>query len=372
MQLKTAILLTGFVRDPEGGSAGLEGTVRGDALDVSLEPGAMRILPPGADVTFTSPAHGLTQAVDFLRSQDRQTAAGAGITFEQPTGDLGEANYASARVGLLEFRRRAEMLQKTLIEGQVLRPVWRRWIDAQLLAGRIPASEAPDCHRVRFIAPGWQWVDPRNEVEAEVAAIAAGLKSREEVVAGRREMSTSWTRSGRGMPLGKAPMVERSHLMTLEEAAPAVHETITVSTLRAAIRDGRLPRRKIGRRYYVTPAELEELCTCLASASPPASRRGRWCPWHTGQPGTHVVMFRGEPLASIKRGIERAGERAGIEGVTPHVLKHTAITWAIMNGLSVEDAAECFDTSPQTIRKTYWHHSPHHQERALEAVERRR
>ena len=54
--------------------------------------------------------------------------------------------------------------------------------------------------------------------------------------------------------------------------------------------------------------------------------------------------------------------------MTPHILKHTAITWAIMNGLGVEDAAEYFDTSPQTIRKTYWHHSPHHQERALEIV----
>lgn len=60
-------------------------------------------------------------------------------------------------------------------------------------------------------------------------------------------------------------------LLTLEEAAPALHETVTVSTLRAAIRDGRLPRRKIGRRYYLTPAELEEFCTCLAPASPPAS-----------------------------------------------------------------------------------------------------
>ncbi|MFV0302323.1 MAG: tyrosine-type recombinase/integrase [Paracoccus sp. (in: a-proteobacteria)] len=87
--------------------------------------------------------------------------------------------------------------------------------------------------------------------------------------------------------------------------------------------------------------------------------------------GTHVVMFRGKPVASIKKGIMRAAERAGIEGVTPHVLKHTAITWAVMKGLSVEDAAEYFDTSPETIRKHYWHHSPHHQERAIEIIERR-
>ncbi|EEW24017.1 phage portal protein [Rhodobacter ferrooxidans] len=187
MSLKTQSLITGFVRDPEGGAAGLDGDTSGAAINVALEPGAMRILPPGADVTFSQPGQGLAQAVDFLRAQDREIAAGAGVTFEALTGDLGEANYSSARVGLLEFRRRAEMLQGALIRAQYLRPLWRRWIDTQALAGLIPsdAGALADYHAVRFVAPGWQWVDPQNEVDAEVAAIAAGLKSRQEVVAGR-------------------------------------------------------------------------------------------------------------------------------------------------------------------------------------------
>lgn len=94
--------------------------------------------------------------------------------------------------------------------------------------------------------------------------------------------------------------------------------------------------------------------------------------WRKRSGGTHVVMFRGERPDNVKRGIARAAERAGLTGVSPHVLKHTSITWAVMNGLGVEDAAEYFDTSPATIRKHYWHHSPHHQERALEIMERRR
>lgn len=185
MQLKVASLITGFIRDPEGGAAGFDEAASGGQVNVSLEPGAMRILPPGADVTFSSPGQGLAQAVEFLRAQDREIAAGVGLTFEALTGDLGEANYSSARVGLLEFRRRAEMLQRNLIEDQVLRPLWRRWIDSQSLAGAIPAGEAALYYGVRFVGPGWAWVDPRNEIEAEIAAINAGLKSREEVVAGR-------------------------------------------------------------------------------------------------------------------------------------------------------------------------------------------
>ena len=134
---------------------------------------------------FLTPGQGPTQAVEFLRSQDREIATGVGLTFEMLTGDLGQANYSSARVGLLDFRRRAEMLQINLIEIQFLRPLWHRWWSVREMAGAIPAGEAVVSRVVRFVPPGWQWVDPRNEVEADVAAIAAGLKSREEVVAGR-------------------------------------------------------------------------------------------------------------------------------------------------------------------------------------------
>lgn len=103
----------------------------------------------------------------------------------------------------------------------------------------------------------------------------------------------------------------------------------------------------------------------------PRQLRGHLSRWGKKGRGTHIVMFRGKTVGDIKTGIRRAAERAGIEGATPHVLKHTAITWAISKGLFVEDAAEYFSTSPETIRKHYWHHSPHHQARALEVIERK-
>lgn len=187
MQLKTSALLTGFISDPEGGFAGFEGQAEGGNLNVALEPGAMRVLPGTAQVTFSQPGQGLAQAADFLRAQDREIAAGVGLTVEELTGDLTQTNYSSARVGLLSFRRRAEMLQKSVIEGLLLRPLWNRWIELRALAGEIAASgsDLAAYKAVRFVAPGFQWVDPRNEIEADVAAIAAGLKSRAEVVAYR-------------------------------------------------------------------------------------------------------------------------------------------------------------------------------------------
>lgn len=187
MQTKVASLITGYVQDADGSFGGFDDQEDGEALNVALEPGAMRILPPGANVTFSEPGKGITQSVDFLRAQDREIAAGVGLTFEALTGDLTQTNYSSARVGLLEFRRSAEMKQRHLVEGMLLRPLWDRWIDIKALAGTSGFPALPDdaFRAVRFVPPGWQWVDPRNEVEADVTAITAGLKSREEVVAGR-------------------------------------------------------------------------------------------------------------------------------------------------------------------------------------------
>lgn len=88
---------------------------------------------------------------------------------------------------------------------------------------------------------------------------------------------------------------------------------------------------------------------------------------------THVVSSRGKPIACVRGGVESAAARAGLSAdVTPHVLKHTAITWAVMNPrVSPEAAAEYFATSPAVIRSTYWHHSPNHQREVIEAMERR-
>ena len=187
MNLKTQSLFAGFVTDLEGGAAGFDGNQDAGTVNVSLEPGAMRILPPGSDVKFAQPGGGLTEQVGFLKAQLREIAAGTGLMYEQLSGDLSEANYSSARFGLLEFRRLAEQRQRILIESQLLRPLWRRWINWKALAGEITAEDAadPDYRAVRFVAPGWQWVDPLKEVNAEVRAIEAGLKSRAEVVASR-------------------------------------------------------------------------------------------------------------------------------------------------------------------------------------------
>ncbi|WP_410218164.1 phage portal protein [Paracoccus sp. (in: a-proteobacteria)] len=93
--------------------------------------------------------------MDFIKSQLHEIAAGLELMYEQLSGDLSQTNYSSTCFGLLEFRRRAEMLQRTRIEGQLLAPRWRRWIDWKALAGDITPNEAntSDYRSVRFVRP---------------------------------------------------------------------------------------------------------------------------------------------------------------------------------------------------------------------------
>lgn len=92
-----------------------------------------------------------------------------------------------------------------------------------------------------------------------------------------------------------------------------------------------------------------------------------------GRGGKFVVEYPyrpGEPVKDIGGSLERACKRAGVRRITPHVLKHTAITNGIRSGMSITEAADYFSTSTQTIEAVYWHRSPHHQKRASDIMGR--
>ena len=93
----------------------------------------------------------------------------------------------------------------------------------------------------------------------------------------------------------------------------------------------------------------------------------------SGQPELGFVLSIGDGarIGDIKKGLAAAAERAGVEGVTPHVLEHTAITWAMQNGADLWEAAGFFATSVPTLIRVYGHHHPDFMRGAAEAIGRR-
>lgn len=71
---------------------------------------------------------------------------------------------------------------------------------------------------------------------------------------------------------------------------------------------------------------------------------------------------------AIKTAFNSACRRAGLEGVTPHTLRHTWATWAAQRNVSLFKIAGVLGDTLATVEKTYAHHCPDHLLDAVNAV----
>jgi len=64
-----------------------------------------------------------------------------------------------------------------------------------------------------------------------------------------------------------------------------------------------------------------------------------------------------------------AAREAGLEGVSPHVLRHTAASWAMQGGANVYAAADYLGMTVETLERTYGHMRPGHHAGVTRAIE---
>ena len=76
----------------------------------------------------------------------------------------------------------------------------------------------------------------------------------------------------------------------------------------------------------------------------------------------HVIEYCGRPVLDIKKGFANAVKSAGLSGVSPHVLKHSAISWLAEARHSVDEIADMTGTSRKTIWRVYRKFSPEYLE----------
>lgn len=76
--------------------------------------------------------------------------------------------------------------------------------------------------------------------------------------------------------------------------------------------------------------------------------------WH---PGSRAVR---EPHGAWDKIIEKAG----LQGVTRHTLRHTRATWMAQAGVTIFEAAGFLGMTMKTLERVYAHHDPSHQEHA--------
>jgi len=152
----------------------------------SLEPGIFQELDPGEDVAWSSPpaANGYAE---FVRQCLYGACAAAGIPYELLTGDMRGVNDRTVRVLVNEFRSRVQMWQHNIIAYQLCRPVWKAWMDRVFFSGALPIPPAyltdpTPWTAVKWTPPRVPYIQPVQDIEAQRAAIRAGLTSRSATV----------------------------------------------------------------------------------------------------------------------------------------------------------------------------------------------
>lgn len=160
-----------------------DGDKDGSELQVSLEPGAARILRGNWDFKANTPQQA-QQSIEFLNASIEEISAGLGVPAFMVSGNVSRANYSSLRAALITFKASLEALQFTVLVPQLLAPIWRRWLLTEQLRGAGVEGETANAEW-RF--PQMPEADPLKSVQATTALLAAKLMSRKEAIAQRGE-----------------------------------------------------------------------------------------------------------------------------------------------------------------------------------------
>lgn len=138
----------------------------------ALGSGGITQVPDGLNITVIEPkpAGGY---VEYVKLQLHLVAAGCGWTYEMMTGDVSEVNFSSARVRRLDYQRECEMTQWLHLIPRLCNRMWQAFVDACHLAGIVARAD----YAVDWSTPKWSYVNPQQEVRADLDEIAGGLSS---------------------------------------------------------------------------------------------------------------------------------------------------------------------------------------------------
>jgi lambda family phage portal protein len=184
----------GFFTTPEGQPDTL--AVEGDGtaeqpFTTDAAPGQFDVLPEGYQFQSFNPEYPVAMFGEFVKANLRGIASGLGVTYHGLANDLEGVSYSSIRSGTLEERDGWMVLQQWFIDA-FLEPVFTEWLRYALAMGQctmpngsaLPLAKLDKFQAHSFQGRRWAWVDPLKDVEADIKAMQAGLRSPQDVAAG--------------------------------------------------------------------------------------------------------------------------------------------------------------------------------------------
>lgn len=196
VMFQIAAMLTGFIRRDSGDEQVEDLFPTSDAnqtwLDArdeyyaamsGLAAGELRVLAAGDEVQFNDLPNIGDNYQPWLKGTLRMIASALGLTYEQLSGDMEGVNYSSARVALIEIRRRFEVVQRNIMIHQFCRRLLRWWMDAAVASGALLIPDYAE-NRRKYLRVDWvphpfEYVDPVKDVTGDILEVENGFDSRD-------------------------------------------------------------------------------------------------------------------------------------------------------------------------------------------------
>jgi len=145
-----------------------------------LEPGIISYLDPGEEMKSFNPNRPNGLIDPFVDKVLRFIGAGLGLPYELVVKDFSKTNYSSARAAILEARK-FFVYQQEWLAGRFCQPVWGMLLDEAFLRNEFEARDyfkrREDYQRAKWIAPGWSYIDPENEINAAKDAVEGNIST---------------------------------------------------------------------------------------------------------------------------------------------------------------------------------------------------
>lgn len=177
----------GFFETADGDITGMSDSSDEDNgagnLQMDIEPGVFRALPPGVKLANIDPKYPHQMFADFVKIGLRGVSTGFGVAYNSLSNDLEGVNYSSIRAGVLEERETWKGIQGWFIEAFLAR-VYSEWLPGALISGylRLPFYRISKFDAAVWQGRRWDWVDPDKDTSANVTAVQNGLKSYSQII----------------------------------------------------------------------------------------------------------------------------------------------------------------------------------------------
>lgn len=143
-------------------------------LPDELEPGMIEYVKSGQTITTITPPKA-DNSTEFDIGLKQRMANGPGVTYEQMTGDYSRVNFASGRMGNVEFYAQLDIFQKFMLVPS-LNKIFNWYMDLDNVS-EILTSEGGGVYAVEWIFPPQISVEPGAEFDLIVKKVRNGMMS---------------------------------------------------------------------------------------------------------------------------------------------------------------------------------------------------